>query len=140
MSTGLSVPDEVAFATKATLAKQMLARALDAGVPARWVTAEEAYGGDYKFRTWLEERRIGYVVAVPRSQTIPVTAGCTRADHLVAQAPSQAWKRLSCGAGAKGPRMFDWAVARCRPTRGQLASSKSPTTGAAHPPGPAMTN
>ncbi|MFI5541769.1 IS701 family transposase [Nocardia sp. NPDC051900] len=106
-----SVPDDVVFATKATLAKNMLARALDAGVPARWVTADEAYGGDGKFRAWLDERRIGYVVAVPRSQTIPVTAGCTRADHLVEQAPSQAWKRRSCGAGAKGPRMFDWAVA-----------------------------
>jgi SRSO17 transposase len=105
------VPDNVEFATKATLAKQMLARAMDAGVPARWVTADEAYGGDYKFRTWLEDRRIGYVVAVPKNQTIPVTAGSTRADHLVAHAPEEAWKRLSCGAGAKGPRMFDWAVA-----------------------------
>ncbi|WP_156959597.1 IS701 family transposase [Nocardia sp. BMG51109] len=106
-----SVPEGVVFATKATLAKNMLARALDAGVPARWVTADEAYGGDGKFRAWLDDRRIGYVVAVPRSQTIPSTAGCTRADHLVTQAPSQAWKRRSCGAGAKGPRMFDWAVA-----------------------------
>ncbi|WP_054816433.1 IS701 family transposase [Nocardia arizonensis] len=106
-----SVPEDVGFATKATLAKNMLARALDAGVPARWVTADEAYGGDGRFRAWLDDRRIGYVVAVPRSQTIPVTAGSTRADHLVSQAPSQAWKRRSCGAGAKGPRMFDWAVA-----------------------------
>ncbi|MGW5514349.1 IS701 family transposase [Nocardia africana] len=106
-----SVPEDVVFATKATLAKNMLARALDAGVPARWVTADEAYGGDGKFRAWLDDRRIGYVVAVPRSQTIPITAGCTRAEHLVTQAPSQAWKRRSCGAGAKGPRMFDWAVA-----------------------------
>lgn len=105
------VPDNVEFATKTTLAKQMLARALDAGVPARWVTADEAYGGDYKFRTWLEGCRIGYVVAVPRNQTIPITAGSTRADHLVSRAPEQAWKRLSCGPGAKGPRMFDWAVA-----------------------------
>ncbi|MGW4095011.1 IS701 family transposase [Nocardia sp. NPDC004750] len=66
-----SVPDDVVFATKATLAKNVLARALDAGVPARWVTADEAYGGDGKFRAWLDERRIGYVVAVPRSQTNP---------------------------------------------------------------------
>jgi SRSO17 transposase len=45
------------------------------------------------------------------SQTIPMTAGSSRADHLVAQAPSRAWKRRSCGDGAKGPRLFDWAVA-----------------------------
>ncbi|WP_449224217.1 IS701 family transposase [Amycolatopsis speibonae] len=105
------VPDEVEFATKTILAQHMLARALDAGVPAAWVTADEAYGKDYKFRIWLEARRISYVVAVARNQTIPATAGTSRADLLAAQAPEDAWKRRSCGDGAKGPRLFDWAVA-----------------------------
>jgi len=58
------VPDEVQFAAKPELARLMLARALDAGVPAAWVTADEAYGRDGKFRAWLEQRRTGYVVAV----------------------------------------------------------------------------
>jgi SRSO17 transposase len=106
-----AIPEDVEFATKTALARQMLARALDAGVPADWVTADEAYGGDYKFRTWLEQRRIGYVVAVACNQTIPAVAGTSRADVLVAQAPDEAWKRRSCGDGAKGPRLFDWAVA-----------------------------
>lgn len=105
------VPDEVEFATKTVLAQHMLARALDVGVPATWVTADEAYGKDYKFRTSLESRRIGYVVAVACNQTIPATAGTSRADVLAAQAPEHAWKRRSCGQGAKGPRVFDWAVA-----------------------------
>ena len=30
------------------------------------MTADEAYGRDGKFRDWLEQRRIGYVVAVAR--------------------------------------------------------------------------
>jgi SRSO17 transposase len=106
-----AVPDDVEFATKAELARRMLGRAIDAGVPAAWVTAGKAYGQDHKFRAWLEQRRIGYVVAVPRSQAVPGSAGTSRADALAAQAPEQAWKRRSCGAGAKGPRMFDWAVA-----------------------------
>ena len=106
-----AVPDDVEFATKTVLAQNMLARALDAGVPATWVTADEAYGKDYKFRTWLETRRISYVVAVACNQTIPATSGTSRADVLVAQAPDDAWKRRSCGDGAKGPRLFDWAVA-----------------------------
>ncbi|GLY71079.1 transposase [Amycolatopsis taiwanensis] len=106
-----AVPDVVEFATKPVLAQQMLARALDAGVPAAWVTADEAYGGDSKFRRWLEQRRIGYVVAVPSNQTIPAVASTSRADTLAAHAPDDAWKRRSCGDGAKGPRMFDWAVA-----------------------------
>jgi SRSO17 transposase len=106
-----AVPDEVEFATKAVLAQTMLGRALDAGVPASWVAADEAYGQDHKFRTWCERRRIGYVVAVPRSQTIPTDTGSSRADHATAAAPDQAWKRRSCGEGAKGERLFDWAVA-----------------------------
>jgi SRSO17 transposase len=89
----------------------MIGRALDAGLPARWVTADEAYGQDSKFRLWLQERRIGYVLAVPRSQKIPTDAGSARADFLAAQAPALAWKRRSCGDGAKGPRLYDWAVA-----------------------------
>jgi SRSO17 transposase len=47
------------------LARQMLGRALDAGVLARWATADEAYGQDHKFRIFCEQRRLGYVVAVP---------------------------------------------------------------------------
>ena len=105
------VPDDVQFATKTGLARQMLGRALDAGVPAGWVTADEAYGKDHKFRDWLEQRRIGYVVAVPANQAVPGDAGTSRADVLAAHAPGQAWKRRSCGDGAKGPRVFDWAVA-----------------------------
>lgn len=114
-----AVPDEVEFATKAVLAKDMLGRALDAGVPASFVTADEAYGQDHKFRSWCEQRRIGYVVAVPRSQTIPLSlegaiseiSGSRRADDLVARAPEQAWKRRSAGPGVKGERFYDWAVA-----------------------------
>ena len=40
------VPTDVGFATKPAPATVMLERALDAGVPARWVTADEVYGAD----------------------------------------------------------------------------------------------
>jgi SRSO17 transposase len=106
-----AIGDDMEFATKPELARAMLGRAIEAGVPAAWVTADEAYGQDYKFRSWLEQRRIGYVVAVPRSQAVPGSTATSRADVLAEQAPEQAWKRRSCGAGAKGPRVFDWAVA-----------------------------
>lgn len=106
-----AVPDDVEFAAKTELARTMLARALEGGVPAAWVTADEAYGKDGKFRAFLEQRRIGYVVAVPCDQAIAGSAGTSRADVLAAHAPAQAWKRRSCGSGAKGPRLYDWAVA-----------------------------
>jgi SRSO17 transposase len=105
------VPDGVPFASKPELARLMLGRALDAGVPAAWVTADEAYGKDGKFRAFLEQRRIGYVVAVAANQPVRGDAGTSRADVLAAHAPGQAWKRRSCGNGAKGPRVYDWAAA-----------------------------
>ncbi|GHK05965.1 hypothetical protein SY2F82_77620 [Streptomyces sp. Y2F8-2] len=40
------IPDEVRFATKPRLAWEMIAAALGAGVEARWVTGNEAYGQD----------------------------------------------------------------------------------------------
>jgi SRSO17 transposase len=105
------VPDDVQFATKPELARLMLGRALDAGVPAAWVTADEAYGKDGKFRDFLEQRRIGYVVAVAANQAVRGDAGTSRAEVLAAHAPGQAWKRRSCGNGSKGPRVYDWAAA-----------------------------
>lgn len=105
------VPDQVEFATKPTLAGRMLTRALHAGVPAGWVAADEAYGQHSKFRTLLDARGVGYVLAVPCRQRVGLGAGSARADSLAAQAPTRAWKRLSGGQGSKGPRLYDWAVA-----------------------------
>lgn len=102
---------EVRFATKPALGLRMLARAIEAGMPAKWVTADEAYGKDGKFRGWLQQRHLGYVLAVPRNQKIPTERGSARADVLAAAAPTLAWKRRSCGDGVKGPRVYDWAVA-----------------------------
>ena len=74
------VPEEVAFATKPELARAMLRRALRAGVPARWVTADEVYGSDSKFRRLVEESGLSYVVAVTSAQRLflaATTAGPT---------------------------------------------------------------
>src|SRR5579884_343920 len=49
------VPQDVEFATKPRLAQAMLARAFAAGVPFRWVSADEAYGQVKYLRVWLEE-------------------------------------------------------------------------------------
>jgi SRSO17 transposase len=52
------VPDQVGFATKPELARRMLQRALDAGVPAGWVTADAVYGTSPALRGWLEARQL----------------------------------------------------------------------------------
>ena len=51
------IPSDNEFATKPALARQMLQRALRAGLPVGWVTADEVYGSDSKFRQCLEKRR-----------------------------------------------------------------------------------
>ena len=103
------VPDEVEFATKAQLAERMLARALDAGVPFAWFTADEVYGQAKYLRTWLEEQGVSYVMAIRRTDTFPTAAGEQRAEALIAALPARSWQRLSAGAGAHGPREYHWA-------------------------------
>jgi SRSO17 transposase len=100
------IPKDVTCIPKPTLAKRLLERAFAAGVPAAWVTADSIYGGDYKLRSWLEERQQPYVLAIPKNQRIGLT---TRADAAVARWTPDAWQRLSAGEGSQGPRWYDWA-------------------------------
>jgi len=88
----------------------MIGRALEANVPFAWVAADEVYGQNPGLRSWLEGRPISYVMAVPCSQEFGVEGGPRRADALAALLPGQAWHRLSCGQGAKGPRLYDWGL------------------------------
>ena len=69
------VPTPRAFATKPELAKMMLQRALDAGVPAGWVTADEVDGGSPALRGWLEGRQLPYVLAVKCTEPLPPPCG-----------------------------------------------------------------
>src|SRR5262249_6011500 len=106
------VPKEVRFATKPALAQRMIERALDAGVRAAWVTGDEVYGSDGKFRQALEQRRQPYVLAVRSAQPVCVGLRQVRVKALIAQAPVKAWQRLSTGDGSKGRRWYDWACVR----------------------------
>ena len=113
------VPTEVEFRTKPQLARAMLERALDANVPAAWVTGDEVDGGDRRLRVWLEACDVPHVLAVKRTE--PLVAATARgpaqvrAEALVAALPADAWGRLSAGAGSKGPRLYDWARVAIRP-------------------------
>ncbi|TWG07625.1 SRSO17 transposase [Saccharopolyspora dendranthemae] len=104
------IPDEVGFATKPQQAQAMLARAFDAGVPFSWVTGDEAYGQVPYLREWLEAQDAAYVLATKRNDTLTTTCGDKhRADELINGLSEQSWRRLSVGAGAHGPRIYDWA-------------------------------
>jgi SRSO17 transposase len=96
------VPDQVGFASKPELARVMLQRALDAGVPAGWVTADEVYGGSPALRGWLETRAMPYVVAVKCTEPLPPASGPSApAARLAEHVPSACWLRLSAGHGPR---------------------------------------
>src|SRR5207237_655876 len=81
------IPARVRFATKTTLAKRMLARAFAAGVPARWVVGDSAYGRAHALRRWLEERRRSYALMVPKTNAVQYEGRRQTADKLAAQLP-----------------------------------------------------
>jgi SRSO17 transposase len=115
--------EEMGFAKKGELARRMLERAFEAGVPASWVTGDEVYGNDGKLRRWLEERGRPYVLAVARSHPLwTVLEGGgggaappeqRRAEEIVAaETPTEAWQKVEVGEGSKGPRLYEWARGR----------------------------
>ena len=104
------VPGDTAFATKPALAREMIGRAIDAGTPAAWATADEVYGQDPKLRTELARRGLGYVLAIARSHPVTTAIGTRPAIELARRLPARAWHRISAGPGAKGPRWYDWAL------------------------------
>jgi SRSO17 transposase len=103
------IPADTGFSTKPRQAQAMISRALQAGVPFSWFTADEAYGQAKWLQAWLEERDVSYVMAIRRSDTVTTNAGEQRADALIAALSPQCWQRISAGAGAHGPREYHWA-------------------------------
>ena len=110
------IPPEVEFTTKPRQAQAMISRAIEAGVPFSWFTADEAYGQAKYLQAWLEERDVFYVLAIRRSDTLTTASGEQRADALIAAAPARGWQRLSTGLGAHGLREFKWARIPVRAT------------------------
>jgi SRSO17 transposase len=128
-----AVPEAVVFQTKPELAWAMLEHAWALGMPGRWVTADTVYGQNPKLRACLDAvaPACHYVLAVPATTPVwtehppPTSASAgTRAvrvsrtwtAHTVASLATSlattAWQRISVAAGAKGPRIYDWAAVR----------------------------
>jgi SRSO17 transposase len=104
------IGQDVEFATKPRLAQRMLARLVEAGRCPMWFTADEAYGDNPGLRTWLEQQRINYVMAISCDHRFTTPQGPVQADELARSAPRKGWQRLSAGAGSKGKRLYDWLL------------------------------
>jgi SRSO17 transposase len=105
------IPQEREFATKPQIARSLLTRLVEAGVAARWVAADEAYGRDHRFRRGIEQLGLGSVLAAPKSQQVRAFGAMRRIEELIGLAPEVVWERATCGTGAKGPRVYDWVAA-----------------------------
>jgi hypothetical protein len=121
------IPDTVAMATKPRIAIAMLQRVLDAGVPFAWLAADEVYGQVKYLRVWLEAHDICHVLATRCNDDVLACGyGLGRVDEVVAALPARSWRPISCGEGAHGPRVYDWARVPIRigwrPGAGTLAA------------------
>ena len=106
------VPEGTTFATKPQLALGMVERAIKAGVPFGWVTADSIYGVS---GIELALRRVykSYVLGVTGQHSFwswDAEVDVSGPAEEIAKALGETdWVRLSAGAGTKAPRWFDWA-------------------------------
>ena len=105
------------------------------GYPARWVTADEVYGGDPKLRDALQDNGIGYVLAVACDHRVPAfnTKSPRRrprrwgAETVVAAAVRRGGReratlvRVGVDRHRRAPAQHRWLLIRKNITTGELA-------------------
>jgi|Laugresbdmm110sn_2_1035109.scaffolds.fasta_scaffold22056_1 SRSO17 transposase len=104
------IGEDIKFQTKPELGTMIYNKFAKNGHKASWVTADEAYGRDPKFRQNLEESQQNYVLAIPRDTVMRIGMLKFKAEIWGEKIGAEEWKRLSCGKGTKGERVYDWAV------------------------------
>jgi SRSO17 transposase len=114
------VPKDVVFRTKPELALGMVAEAVVAKVPFRWVTGDSVYGDSPTFVQGLRALKKWYVLDV--SSEMRVWLRCPRrlrsgkaeeapitVVEAMKQIPTKAWKKMTVAEGSQGPRVYEYA-------------------------------
>ena len=105
------IPVQLQFATRPQQVAAMIDRAVAAGVPFAWFAADEEFGQNPGLREHLEQAGIAYVMAVPKTTEFTDASGHSATfDDFAARLRPGAWTRRACGIGAKGYRVYEWAV------------------------------
>jgi len=117
------IPEETEFAIKPQLAQAMIRRALEAGVPFSWFTADEVYGQAKWLQAWLEDHDVSYVMAIRRSDTLTMPVGEQRADTLISAVPPRSWQKISAGAGRTARASTTGRGSRCGPAGNPAAGT-----------------
>lgn len=104
------IPEGAEFATRPQQVAAMIERTLRAGVPFAWFVADEEFGQNPGLCSFLEERQIPYVMAIPKNTEFNDSTGRREAIKKAAgRLKPSAWQRRACGIGTKGIRVYDWA-------------------------------
>jgi SRSO17 transposase len=105
------IPEELTFAARPAQVATMIGRAFQAGVPFAWFTADEEFGQNPGLRAYLEDNAISYVLAVPKNTGFTDAAGRkVIVSDIAGRLAPNSWQRRACGIGAKGFRVYDWAL------------------------------
>ena len=105
------IPEDVTFATRPRQARVMIERIIAAGLPFAWFAADEEFGQNPGLREFLEEQKIAYVMAIPKNTRVTGPAGQEEIiENIPAELREHDWQRRACGIGAKGFRIYDWAL------------------------------
>ncbi len=132
------LPPDLAFTTKPTLAREMLAAVVKSqALRCRWVVADEAFGGNPEFVDGVSEVGLWYVAEVPhttrvwherpathlppwrgrgprpqRQRRVPGAPEAHPVLEVAAALPAQAWTRQKIKEGRQGPMVAECAALR----------------------------
>jgi len=101
------VPEDRTFQTKVELARVMLTRATEAGLPFSWVTGDEVYSS-WALRRQLEDAEKNYVLAINRTLKIRHGFSQKTAESIAENLSGAKWRTISVGSGSKGQRRSRW--------------------------------
>lgn len=106
------VPENTQFRTKPQMAADMLNTVKSNGMPFTWVSADSVYGNNCKLRLWCEENDTNYVMAIAKKEYVWAGLKQYKISEIVQALPEDNWSKISCGAGSKGERLYQWQLMR----------------------------
>jgi SRSO17 transposase len=105
------IPEGLTFKTRPQQVIAMIERARWSELTFAWFTADEEFGQNPGLRDYLEEAGIASVMAIPKSTEFTDHAGTTDViKNWAVRLALNEWQRRACGIGAKGFRVYDWAL------------------------------
>jgi SRSO17 transposase len=112
------VPETIAFQESWRIGLELLDRC-GKELPFAWVAGDDEFGRCSQFRAALRSRHLGYVLDVPSNTLVrdldetPVAGKrrppWRRVDQWAKALPRSRWRKVSLGAGSKGPKIV-WAA------------------------------